>query len=186
MDEYQPCAKLKDDVPCACADCPAWICSLFIVDRLRQKYEAWSKQFKQRMREAQTALRRKQGGSGPLPYSNSSLQNAHSIDSQDLGVPGVHSMVGHAANDMVAVPKAPQPHQQHRPQHTVHAHAAQPAGPDAAVTVAAPAKAYKTAQVDVRKMPDLNAPDLLGGGRSSDGGSDGGKKKKGLMSRVFG
>jgi hypothetical protein len=68
----------------------------------------------------------------------------------------------------------------------VHAHAAMPAGPDAAVTVAAPHKAYKGATVDVRKMPDLNAPDLLGSGRSSDGGSDGSRKKKGVFSRVFG
>jgi hypothetical protein len=141
---------------------------------LRQKYEAWSKQFKQRMREAQAALRRQQGGSGQLPYTSSGLQNAHSVDSQDL------------SGTLSGVPKAPQPHQQHRPHHIVHAHAAVPAGPDAAVTVAAPAKPYKAAQVDVRKMPDLNAPDLLGGERTSDGGSDGGKKKKGLMSRVFG
>lgn len=147
--------------------------------RLRQKYEAWSKQFKQRMREAQAALRRQQGGSGQqLPYSGSSLQNAHSVDSQDLGSGSLPSGV--------SPPKAPQPHQQHQPHHIVRAHAAVPAGPDAAVTVAAPAKGYKAAQVDVRKMPDLNAPDLLGGERTSDGGSDGGKKKKGLMSRVFG
>lgn len=145
---------------------------------MRQKYEAWSKQFKQRMREAQAALRRQQGGSSQLPYSGSSLQNAHSVDSQDLS--------GSLPAGVCAPHKAPQPHQQHRPHHIVHAHAAVPAGPDAAVTVAAPAKAYKAAQVDVRKMPDLNAPDLLGGDRTSEGGSDGGKKKKGLMSRVFG
>lgn len=172
------CASRTDVFHIAC-----WLHDCY---RLRQKYEAWSKQFKQRMREAQAALRRKQGGSGPLPYSSSNLQNAHSADSQDLtGVPGLHSMVGHSAADMVAVPKPPQPQQQPRPHHIVHAHAAMPAGPDAAVTVGPPSsKSFKS--VDVRKMPDLNAPDLLGTERSSESGSDGGKKKKGVFSRVFG
>jgi len=164
--------------------------------RLRQKYDAWSKQFKQRMREAQAALRRRQGGSAGLGYmpSTSSMVGASSLvshDSQDMGVPGVHSMIGHTGGEVLAVPKPPPAQQQQqRPAHLVHAHAAPVAhsGPDAAVTVAAPVpKAYKAPHVNVRKMPDLNAPDLLGSDRTSDGGSDGGRKKKGnVFSRVFG
>jgi hypothetical protein len=160
--------------------------------RLRQKYEAWSKQFKQRMRDVQASLRQ-QGRPGPnstnpMPYSGGGVL----VDqySADTGVPGVQSMVGHSGGDMVAVHKPPVPHQQqHRPHHIVHAHAAMPAGPEAAVTVAGPAvhKPYRAAQVDVRKMPDLNAPDLLGGdNRGSENGSDGGRRKKGVFSRVFG
>lgn len=160
---------------------------------MRQKYEAWSKQFKQRMRDVQTSLRQQPRGPhdpNPLPYSGTT-HTAHSLASQgsaDMGVPGVHSMVGHSGGDMVAVPKPPVPHPQHRQHHVVHAHAAMPAGPDAAVTVAGPAvhKPYRSAQVDVRKMPDLNAPDLLGSDRTSDNGSDGGKRKKNVFSRVFG
>lgn len=161
-----------------------------LLGRLRQKYEAWSKQFKQRMRDVQASLRqqgRPNNVTSPLPYSGGGL--ASQAGSTDMGVPGVQSMVGHSGGDMVAVPKPPLPHQQqHRPHHIVHAHAAMPAGPDAAVTVARPAahKSFRSAQVDVRKMPDLNAPDLLGGDRTSDGGSDGGRRKKGVFSRVFG
>ncbi len=156
--------------------------------RLRQKYEAWSKQFKQRMRDVQASLRQQRPAHNPLPYSGGGANSLTSQGSADMGMPGVQSMIGHGG-DMVAVPKPPVPHQQqHRPHHIVHAHAAMPAGPDAAVTVAGPAvhKPYRSAQVDVRKMPDLNAPDLLGGDRASDNGSDGGKRKKGVFSRVFG
>lgn len=161
------------------------------------------------MREAQAALRRKQAGSGQLtsypPSLNHTTSMANSHDSLDLqggGVPGVHSMVGHTGGgDIHIVHKGglqqQQQHQhhqhpQHHHQHSVHAHAATvPTGPDAAVTVtgaAAAQKPYKAAQVNVRKMPDLNAPDLLGTDRSSDGGSDGGrgKKKGNVFSRVFG
>lgn len=106
------------------------------LDRLRQKYDAWNKQFKERMREMQAHLRRT----------------------------GSTISVTAAAAGLFSRPSIP---------------ANRPASITSSIDSAA--------AVDLRKMPDLTAPNLIDGQgvqqwmdaqHSSDGGGSGGKKSK--------
>eukprot|EP00878_Enallax_costatus_P030636 GHUV01033396.1.p1 GENE.GHUV01033396.1~~GHUV01033396.1.p1 ORF type:complete len:207 (-),score=76.64 GHUV01033396.1:680-1300(-) len=106
------------------------------LDRLRQKYEAWNKQFKERMREVQAQLRRT----------------------------GSTISVTAASGGLVSSPSIP---------------ANRPASITSSIDSAA--------AIDLRKMPDLTAPNLIDGQgvhewmdgqHSSDGGASVGKKSK--------
>lgn len=63
------------------------------LDRLRQKYEAWNKQFKERMREVQSALRRGHAGSQAAPPAT-------------LGTAGVSVSISHRQQHTAGAIKA--------------------------------------------------------------------------------
>jgi hypothetical protein len=124
--------------------------------RLRRKHEVWNKQFKERMRETQAALRKRQGGSGDGAGAAANVV----ANSSSFAKGGIK------AN---AAPASP----------SVRKNNVMSNGDVVAPTT-----------VDVKKMPDLTAPDLIhaadsdwvpGGGVLSPTGADGQKKKKGLF-----
>jgi hypothetical protein len=153
------------------------------------------------MREAQGALRRRQqaghadsgspqhyGSGGAFGWQQGSAAAAAAVPT---GVPGVVHMVSSGGADGgggVATYTAPSPAGPATGHHSggrLHAAAAGGTGGDTSpvtATVTAPASQHVKGGVNLRRMPDLTAPDLL----ASDDGSEGGRKKKGgVFSRVF-
>jgi len=154
------------------------------LDRLRQKYEAWSQQFQQHMQDVEASLMRR-GRPGRPPTNSSSQDTGHTPTSQDIpgtsiSQPAVQSIAHTRGAEEVDMPQSPVPDEQ-------QGGTAIAARSDAEMLVADPAAVPKPstpAQVALQDAK-LSLSDVPGSGGHPESSREGRVRKRDKLKKLL-